>query len=146
MQMMLASAKKAAREGHLPYRPQALIADANYNIQLGMIEYAGHLTAWGGSYVLAAAAYNAGPTNVRRWLNANGDPRTSADPIDWIEQIPFSETRNYVQRVLENMEAYKNRLAGRDVPLTILGDLYAPLTPPTGILSAPVAATAAPSR
>ena len=50
----------------------------------------------------------------------------AVEPIDWIEQIPFGETRNYVQRVLENMEVYKNRLAGRDLPLTILADLYAP--------------------
>ncbi len=145
MQMMPDSAKKAARESGLPYRLDALMSDPNYNIQLGMTEFSGHYSNWGNSIVLAAAAYNAGPNNVRRWLNANGDPRTGADPVDWIEQIPFSETRNYVQRVLENMEVYKNRLAGRDQPLTILADLYAPATPPTGIISAPVTLTAAPS-
>jgi soluble lytic murein transglycosylase len=139
MQMMLASAKKAAREGGLPYRPDGLLTDANYNMQLGMIEYAGHLADWGGSYVLAAAAYDAGPTNARRWLASIGDPRAGVDPIDWIEQIPFGETRNYVQRVLENMEVYRGRLAGRDMPLQILSDVYAPLAPPAGVLNAPAA-------
>lgn len=143
MQMMLSSAKKAARDGGLPYRPEALLSDPNYNVQLGMTEYAGYLNDFGGSYILAAAAYNAGENNARRWL-ANGDPRTGADPIDWIEQIPFSETRNYVQRTLENMEIYKTRLAGRDQKLTILADLYAPLAPPTGVLRAPVVATPGP--
>jgi soluble lytic murein transglycosylase len=61
---------------------------------------------------------------------ANGDPRSAAvDPIDWIERIPFTETRNYVQRVLENAQIYRNRLAGRDTPSRILVDLYAPLPP-----------------
>ena len=62
-------------------------------------------------------------------FGAVGDPRVS-DPIDWIEQIPFGETRNYVQRVLENTEVYRARLAGKDVPLQIAQDLYAP-NPPT---------------
>jgi soluble lytic murein transglycosylase len=144
MQMMLPSAKKAAKDGGLPYRPGALLTDTAYNIQLGMIEYAGHLANWGGSNVLAAAAYNAGPSNVRKWLGMIGDPRTGADALDWIEQIPFSETRNYVQRVLENMEVYRGRLAGKDLPLQILGDLYAPLAPPGTVLNAPVSATSGP--
>jgi soluble lytic murein transglycosylase len=68
---------------------------------------------------------------VRKWLTANGDPRDGKlDALDWVENIPFGETRNYVERVLENMEVYKNRLAGRDMPLTIMADLYAPVTPP----------------
>jgi soluble lytic murein transglycosylase len=85
--------------------------------------------------VLAAASYNAGPNNVKKWLAANGDPRAS-DPIDWIEQIPFGETRNYVQRVLENTEVYRARLAGKDVPLRILQDLYAPNPPAMPVLAA----------
>jgi len=65
------------------------------------------LDSFGGNYVLAVAAYNAGPGNVRKWLAANGDPRTSGvDVIDWIEAIPFTETRGYVQRVLENAVVY----------------------------------------
>jgi soluble lytic murein transglycosylase len=130
MQMMPASAQLAASRSGLPYRPNDLTADPNYNIQLGMVEYSGNLANWNGSLVLSIAAYNAGPGNVRRWLAANGDPRSSAtDPVDWIEEIPFNETRNYVQRVLENAQIYRNRLAGRDTPLKILSDLYAPLPP-----------------
>jgi soluble lytic murein transglycosylase len=135
MQMMPASAKIAAKDAKLPYKPQALMTDTAYNIQLGMTEYHGHLDRYGGSYVLAAASYNAGPNNVKKWLAANGDPR-AGDPIDWIEQIPFGETRNYVQRVLENTEVYRARLAGNQAPLKILSDLYAPNPPAMPVLSA----------
>jgi soluble lytic murein transglycosylase len=140
MQVMLAAAKTSARAGGLPYRPNDLLTDTGYNIQLGMIEFSRHFASWDNSLVLAAAAYNAGPGNVRKWIAANGDPSNgSVDAIDWIEQIPFGETRNYVQRVLENMEVYKNRLSGRDMPLTILADLYAPAVPPEAeALSGPV--------
>jgi soluble lytic murein transglycosylase len=135
MQMMPASAKLAAREAGLPYRPDALMSDTAYNMQLGMTEYRTHLDQFGGSWVLAIASYNAGPNNVRRWLAANGDPRLT-DPIDWIEEIPFGETRNYVQRVLENAQVYRARLAGKDVPLRILPDLYAPNSPSMPMLAA----------
>jgi soluble lytic murein transglycosylase len=141
MQVMLSAAKTSAKAGGLPYRPGDLLTDTNYNIQLGMIEFARHYSSWNNSLVLATAAYNAGPGNVRKWVATNGDPSNgSVDAIDWIEQIPFGETRNYVQRILENMEVYKNRLAGRDMPLTILTDLYAPAAPPSmPVLSAPQA-------
>ncbi|HVW72757.1 MAG TPA: transglycosylase SLT domain-containing protein [Rhizomicrobium sp.] len=135
MQMMPASAKLAARNASLPFRPDALLSDTAYNIELGMTEYHGHMDRYGGSWVLAIASYNAGPGNVRKWLATNGDPRVT-DPIDWIEQIPFGETRNYVQRVLENTEVYRARLAGKDVPLRILPDLYAPNPPNMPMLAA----------
>jgi soluble lytic murein transglycosylase len=135
MQMMPASAKVAAKQANLPYRPDALLSDTAYNMQLGMTEYRGHLDRYGGSYVLAAASYNAGPNNAKKWIAANGDPRAGADPIDWIERIPFAETRNYVQRVLENTEVYRARLAGKDVPLRILNDLYAPNAPSMAVLT-----------
>ena len=134
MQMMPASAKLAAKQASLPYRPEALLSDTTYNMQLGMTEYRGHMDRYGGSLVLAAASYNAGAGNVKKWLAAYGDPR-SGDPLDWIEQIPFSETRNYVQRVLENTEVYRARLAGKDVPLRILPDLYAPNPPSMPVLA-----------
>jgi soluble lytic murein transglycosylase len=135
MQMMPASAKLAAHDASLPYRPDALLTDTTYNMQLGMTEYHGHMDRFGGSWVLAIASYNAGPGNVKKWLAANGDPRVT-DPIDWVEQIPFGETRNYVQRVLENTEVYRARLAGKDVPLMILTDLYAPGPPSMPMLAA----------
>jgi soluble lytic murein transglycosylase len=138
MQIMLAAAKTYSRASGLPYRPADLTSDPNYNIQLGMIEFARHYSSWGNSLILATAAYNAGPGNVRKWVAANGDPSNgSVDAIDWIEQIPFGETRNYVQRVLENMEIYKNRLTGRDQPLTIMTDVYGPAAAPSlGVLEA----------
>ena len=134
MQVMLNSAKMDARQAKLPYRPGALLSDPAYNMQLGMTECRAHLDRFDGSWVLAIAAYNAGPTNVRKWLASNGDPRAT-DPIDWIEQIPFAETRNYVERVLENVEVYRARLAGREMPLKILADLYAPNSPPASVLA-----------
>ena len=139
MQVMLASARTDARVAKLPYRPDALLSDPSYNMQLGMVEIQSHIAAYDGSTVLAIASYDAGPGNVKKWLASNGDPRTAnqsggTDPIDWIEQIPFAETRNYVQRVLENMEVYRDRLAGSDQPLAILTDLYAPVMPPGTVL------------
>ncbi|MDE1986349.1 MAG: lytic transglycosylase domain-containing protein [Alphaproteobacteria bacterium] len=125
MQVMPSTARRNSRLAGLPYRPNNLTSDVDYNMQLGMTEFAGYLDDWGNSLVLAAAAYNAGPTNARRWIAAFGDPRSpDVDPIDWIEQIPFSETRNYVMRVIENTEVYRSRIAGHDQPLRILTDLY----------------------
>ena len=127
MQVMPSEARRNSRLAGLPYRPNDLTADPAYNMQLGMAEFSSYLGDWGNSVILAAAAYNAGPAKAKKWIAAFGDPRSpTVDPIDWIEQIPFGETRNYVQRVIENMEVYRVRLAGRDQPLRILADIYAP--------------------
>ncbi|HWA90774.1 MAG TPA: lytic transglycosylase domain-containing protein [Rhizomicrobium sp.] len=135
MQIMPATAKHSAALAGIPYRPNDLVSDPSYNMQLGMAEFGDNMNDWSGSLVIAAAAYNAGPTNARKWLNNNGDPRSPAsDPIDWIELIPFNETRNYVMRVLENTQIYRNRLAGRDQPLRIMSDLYMPNPPPAKVL------------
>ena len=131
MQLMPRTARRMARVLGVPYRRAKLTTDTHYNIQLGMTELSTDLADWGGSYILAAAAYNAGSHNVKRWIASNGDPRMrGVDPIDWIEQIPYSETRNYVQRVIENTEVYRERLAGRGERLRILADLYRPNPPP----------------
>jgi soluble lytic murein transglycosylase len=144
MQVMPASARHDAELAGVSYRPQSLTGDATYNMQLGMAELSGYLNDWGGSYVLAAAAYNAGAGNVHKWIAQFGDPRDArTDPVDWIEQIPFNETRNYVQRVIENTEVYRNRLAGRDLPLRILTDIYRPNAPQVGPL--PPTVTLAPA-
>jgi soluble lytic murein transglycosylase len=130
MQLMPEAARKAAGEAGLAYRPNDLLSDTNYNMKLGMTELAGDLRQWSGSYVLATASYNAGVHNAEKWITLFGDPRSpNVDPIDWVEAIPFTETRNYVQRVLENSQVYRNRLAGRDMPLRILADLYRPNVP-----------------
>jgi soluble lytic murein transglycosylase len=135
MQMMPESARIAASEAGMEYRPNDLLSDTDYNMRLGQVELSADLNTWTGSYILAAAAYNAGPGNARKWMAAFGDPRNSSvDPIDWIEHIPFEETRNYVQRVIENMEVYRNRLSGHSEPLRIMADIYKPNAPQTGPL------------
>jgi len=139
MQLTLPSAKTNAKRAGLPYRPNALTTDVTYNMQLGMTEFSGYLGRWSNSVVLSAAAYNAGETNAKRWVQAFGDPRSPAtDPIDWIESISYGETRNYVQRIVENLQVYRNRIAGRDTALRILTDLYTPNMPPQAkVLSPP---------
>ena len=83
------------------------------------------LAEFDGSYLLALSAYNAGPARARRWIKENGDPRSKeVDAIDWIEMIPFDETRNYVQRVLENLQVYRSRLADTEVALALENDLH----------------------
>jgi soluble lytic murein transglycosylase len=127
MQLMPASAKHAASMRGIAYRQNELTANPSYNMQLGMATIAEYLERWNGSYVMAIASYNAGPTNIRNWIETYGDPRDpGVDPIDWIESIPFPETRNYVQRVMENLEVYRNRLSNADQRLAILADLYRP--------------------
>jgi soluble lytic murein transglycosylase len=108
MQLMPGTAREQAGKIGLAYNQSALMTDAGYNIRLGDAYFARMMTMFGGSYPLAVAAYNAGPGNVNKFLRANGDPRTGAvDWIDWIEKIPLQETRNYVQRVLENAVVYE---------------------------------------
>ena len=105
MQLMPGTARETAGRVGLAYSPSSL-TDPAYNVQLG-VNYFQRMFDNYGSYPLAIAAYNAGPGNVNKWLAANGDPRTGqVDMVDWIEAIPFSETRGYVQRVLENAVVY----------------------------------------
>ena len=106
MQLMPGTAREVANRIGLDYTPASLTTNTDYNIQLGSTYFQRMFDHYG-SYPLAIAAYNAGPGNVNDWLEENGDPRTgSVDMIDWIEAIPFTETRNYVQRVLENAVVY----------------------------------------
>ena len=108
MQLMPGTARMVTSKMGLPYDLSALTSDSSYNLRLGNETFARDMDAFGGSYPLAVAAYNAGPGNVRKWLRANGDPRDGGvDWINWIERIPFSETRGYVQHVLENAVVYE---------------------------------------
>lgn len=108
MQLMPGTAREEAGKAGIQYLQASLISDPEYNIRLGNNYFERQLAYYGGSYPLAAAAYNAGPGNVNKWLRANGDPRTSGmDWEEWIERIPIYETRNYVQRVLENAVVYE---------------------------------------
>ena len=94
-----------------------------YNLRLGRGFLDDLVDDYNGSYILAAAAYNAGPSRARQWISDFGDPRGQVDPVDWIESIPFAETRNYVQRVLENTQVYRHRLTGGPVEITLSEDL-----------------------
>lgn len=115
MQLMPGTAGEVAGKLGLSYNREALTTDTNYNMTLGSTYFQQMLRYFGGSYPLAVAAYNAGPGNVNKWLRANGDPRTGTiEMVDWIEAIPIFETKNYVQRVLENAVVYDTL---RDQPL-----------------------------
>jgi soluble lytic murein transglycosylase len=108
MQLIPSTAREEANKAGITYMSASLIDDAGYNIRLGNNHIQRLLARYDGSYPLAFAAYNAGPGNVNKWLRANGDPRTGAvEWVDWIEQIPFFETKNYVQRVVENAAVYE---------------------------------------
>jgi soluble lytic murein transglycosylase len=107
MQLMPGTAREQAGKLGLSYNLSGLIDDPVYNVTLGDAYFRRMLNTYG-SYPLAVAAYNAGPGNVNKWVRANGDPRRGeVDWIEWIEAIPFFETRNYVQRVLENAVVYE---------------------------------------
>jgi soluble lytic murein transglycosylase len=107
MQLMTATAKEQAGKLGLPWEPSRLTEDTSYNVMIGSSFFDRMLNYYNGSYVLAVASYNAGPGNVNRFIRANGDPRLpNVDVVDWIEAIPLSETRAYVQKVLENAVVY----------------------------------------
>lgn len=107
MQLMPGTAQGEANKLGLSYSLSRLSNDPAYNMQLGDAVFSHLMTVYGGCYPLAIAAYNSGPGNVNKWLRDNGDPRLgSVSWIDWIEQIPFSETRGYVQHVIENAVVY----------------------------------------
>lgn len=115
LQLMPQTAKAVATRAGLDYSQQKLTSDASYNATLGTHYLSEQLKRFGGSYILTAAAYNAGPARVNEWIKRYGDPKGKSveEVIDWIERIPYPETRNYVQRVLENYEVYRQRLNGQ---------------------------------
>ncbi len=114
MQLMPRTAYKVSKKLGLRYSKKRLTENPAYNLTLGQAYLAEMLEEFGGSYVLAVAAYNAGPSRARAWVRANGDPRDDdIEIVDWVEMIPFSETRDYVQRVLGNLTVYRHRLGGQ---------------------------------
>ncbi len=124
MQIMPATARLVAKRHGLRYSKKRLLTDPAYNMTLGQSYLGGLLRDFEGSYVLSIASYNAGPHRVRGWIKQFGDPRESdVDVIDWVEMIPFDETRNYVQRVMENLHIYRSRLAETEVALAPHDDL-----------------------
>ena len=111
MQVTPAAGLNTARRFKVPFDQHRLLGDVAYNAQLGTAELGEDLASYRGSYILAFVAYNAGPHRANEWIEQYGDPRNpKVDPIDWIERIPISETRYYVERVLENMQVYRARL------------------------------------
>ncbi len=125
MQLMPATAEHMAAAAGLPYVQARLTTDPLYNARLGTEYLARMLARYDGSYVLATAAYNAGPGRVDQWLEVNGDPRKpGVDPVIWIESIPYTETRNYVMRVLESLHVYRARLKGQAAPVQLVADIH----------------------
>jgi soluble lytic murein transglycosylase len=123
MQLMPSTAATVARKMGVSYSP-GMLDEPDYNMRLGS-SYLGQLVdQFSGSYVMAIAGYNAGPGRPNQWSAFCGDPRGgSTDPVDFIECIPFSETRNYVMRVMEGMQVYRAKLNGGSVPITLATDL-----------------------
>ena len=125
MQLMPATARSVAGKMKIKkFSTTLLTADPRTNVALGSNYLAELVDKFDGSYVMAIAGYNAGPGRVNGWLSENGDPRPKLeDMIDWVEKISVGETRNYVQRVLENLQIYRARLAGGSAPNNIAKDL-----------------------
>jgi soluble lytic murein transglycosylase len=123
LQLMPATAKSVAKAAGVAYSKDRLTSDPAYNAFLGASHLGTLVNDFGGSYVMTFAAYNAGESRVEEWVRQHGDPRDpKTDVVNWIERIPFTETRNYVQRVMENLQVYRARL-GQNA-LTIDADLH----------------------
>jgi len=122
LQLLPGTAKLVARKNGITYSKAKLTRDAGYNATLGAHYLGDQITEFNGSYVLTFAAYNAGPGRAKEWLKRFGDPRGKPidEVVDWVESIPFTETRNYVQRIMENYQVYKTRLGQK---ADIVGDL-----------------------
>jgi len=112
LQLMPKTAKSIAQTQKISYSLEKLSADAAYNATLGSHFLADQLERFQRSYILTFIGYNAGSGRVREWISRYGDPRGRSieEVVDWVERIPYTETRNYVQRVMENYQVYKTRL------------------------------------
>ncbi len=123
MQFLPATGRSVARQLGLPYSDERLW-DADFNMTLGSFHLGDLTRRFGGSMLLTTVGYNAGPARPPQWIARCGDPRGGAvDPVDFIECAPFTETRNYMMRVMENMSVYKARLNGGSAPLTLSQDI-----------------------
>jgi len=118
MQVTPGAGRDTAKRFGLSYDWNRLVSDPAYNTQMGVAEIAGLLSDYRGSYILTFAGYNAGRGRVQQWVAQHGDPRDAkVDAVDWIERIPFAETRNYVQRVMENLQVYRARFGATTATL-----------------------------
>lgn len=126
MQVMPGTGEAVARDLGLPWSLARMSSDPDYNARLGTAYIAQLIAEFGPNPVLVAAGYNAGPSRARQWIRDLGDPRApEADIIDWIEAIPFRETRNYVMRVTESLAPYRAQRSGQTGPVTLSADLAA---------------------
>lgn len=117
MQMLTSRAQRTAKNKNVPFDANRLLNDASFNAQLGAAHLGELMEEHPGSLLMVFAAYNAGGHRVKQWIAAYGDPRKpGVDPIDWVERIPFTETRNYVQRVAENLTMYRQLLKEHSLP------------------------------
>ncbi len=125
MQLMPDTAQQMASKMKLgKFKTSRLTADPKFNVTVGRGYLDNLVDRFDGSYLLATAAYNAGPGRVRQWIDQYGDPRQAdTDVVDWIESIPFDETRNYVQRVMENLQVYRSRLTKGASKIALENDL-----------------------
>ncbi|WP_415392411.1 transglycosylase SLT domain-containing protein [Paracoccus sp. SJTW-4] len=132
MQVMPDTARQMAGEIGEAFELPRLTRDAAYNARLGAAYLAGLRNRFGNSIALVAAGYNAGPGRSSRWLRDFGDLRAEGgpDPVDWVEMIPFDETRNYVMRVAEALPIYRARIAGHSVPFVPSWDLSGGVSAP----------------
>jgi len=138
MQVMPSTAQAIARHMGIGYSATRL-NDPEYNMQVGTAILQQMLEDEGGSYLLTAAAYNAGPGRAAQWITTCGDPRGAlTDPADFIECISIAETRNYVMRILEATQIYRARLAGGSAPLMLAADLKRGGWTPSGPAAGPV--------
>lgn len=122
LQLMPGTAEQLAKKAGMAFSQTKLTTDPGYNATLGTAFLGQQLDRYDGSYVLTFAGYNAGPRRADQWVKRYGDPRSKDIDIvvDWIERIPYAETRSYIQRVMENYEVYKMRISGE---FDIVGDL-----------------------
>ncbi|MEP5198180.1 MAG: lytic transglycosylase domain-containing protein, partial [Paracoccaceae bacterium] len=126
MQLMPATAKAVARYLQIPYSRDRLTSEPAYNARLGTAYLDELMEIFDGNIVMVSAGYNAGPGRPIRWMKTRGDPRRGEiDIVDWIEHIPFNETRNYVMRVAESLPVYRARLTGEVAPLDFSAELIA---------------------
>lgn len=124
MQLMPATAEEMAGDLGVRFLEARLLSDPDYNARLGLTYLAELIETFGPSPVLVSVAYNAGPSRAFSWISARGDPRDArTDLVDWIEHIPFRETRNYVMRVTESLPVYRARISGETQALGLLADL-----------------------
>ncbi len=124
MQLMPGTAAQVAKKLELPFSLPRLSSDGLYNMMLGRSYIEAMIDDFGGSYPLAIAAYNAGPGRIRQWVRDFGDPRGhDLTMVDWIEMIPFTETRVYVKRVLENLQVYRGQTGDNPAAFSLVADL-----------------------